>query len=157
VRRETAAGHALPLVDCGHPVYNVPKVIVGSGGGPVSGKRLLVCDDEPAVGRLVRHVAEPLGYAVETTESGEALIQAFDRFKPTLVLLDMVMPGLDGNEVIGWLAGRGTPVRLMVMSGYHSDYANHAKVLAEYKGLGPVVALNKPIDIKDLRRALMAD
>lgn len=120
-------------------------------------KRLLICDDEPAVGRLVRHVAEPLGFAVETTESGRELIAAFDRFRPTLIVLDMVMPGLDGNEVTGWLAERRAATRLVIITGYHPDYVYHAKVLAEYKGLGPVVTLRKPIDLADLRAALLAD
>lgn len=117
-------------------------------------QRLLICDDEPAVGRLVRHIAEPMGYEVETAESGEELIRAFDRFRPTLIFLDMVMPGLDGNEVIGWLAERRAAVRLVIMTGYHPDYVKHAKVLAEYKGLGPVLTLRKPIDLTDLRAAL---
>jgi DNA-binding response OmpR family regulator len=120
-------------------------------------KRLIICDDEPTIGRLVQHVAEELGFAVETAESGRDLIQAFDRFQPTLVLLDMVMPGLDGNEVIGWLAARRASARLILMSGHHPDYINHAKVLAEYKGLGPVVTLTKPIDLGDLRAALTID
>ncbi len=117
-------------------------------------KRLLICDDEPAVGRLLRAVAEPLGYDVLITTGGGELQSRIDGFAPTMIILDMVMPDLDGNEIIGWLARRGTTARLVVMSGYHADYAEHAKVLAEYKGLGPVMTLQKPIDIALLRSVL---
>jgi hypothetical protein len=38
--------------------------------------------------------------------------------------------------------------------GFTSDYATHAKVLAEYKGMRPVIALSKPIDVSELRAVL---
>jgi DNA-binding response OmpR family regulator len=117
-------------------------------------KRLLVCDDETAVGRFVQNVAEPLGYDVRITTSGEELMQIYDAFKPTIVLLDMVMPGVDGNEVIVWLADRGCTARLIIMTGYHPDYADHARILARYKGLGSALTLDKPFGIEELVAAL---
>jgi DNA-binding response OmpR family regulator len=117
-------------------------------------KRLLVCDDETAVGRFVQNVAEPLGYDVRITTSGEELMQIYDAFKPTIILLDMVMPGVDGNEVIVWLADRGCTARLIIMTGYHPDYADHARILARYKGLGSALTLDKPFGIEELVAAL---
>lgn len=63
-------------------------------------RRLLVCDDEPAFGRYVRNVAEDMGYVVAVTASGQELMSSYEDFKPTTIILDMVMPGLDGNEII---------------------------------------------------------
>lgn len=117
-------------------------------------ERLLVCDDEVAVGRLVRNVAEPLGYEVRLTASGEELIACVDEFKPATILLDMVMPGMDGNEVILWLAKHRCTAKLIIMTGYHPQYADHAKILASYKGLGIAATLHKPFGIGDLLAAL---
>ena len=122
----------------------------------MSEKRLLVCDDEPAVGRFIENVAESLGYDLCITTSGEMLMEVYDGFRPTTILLDMVMPGVDGNEVIAWLAKRGCSARLIIMTGYHADYADHAKILAEYKGLGPAITVRKPFGINELRAALTA-
>jgi DNA-binding response OmpR family regulator len=122
----------------------------------MSEKRLLVCDDEPAVGRFVENVAESLGYDLCITTSGEMLMEVYDDFRPTTILLDMVMPGVDGNEVIAWLAKRGCSARLIIMTGYHSDYADHAKILADYKRLGPAITVRKPFGITELRAALTA-
>jgi CheY-like chemotaxis protein len=119
-------------------------------------KRLLVCDDEAAVGRFVQNVAAPLGYDVRITTSGEELIRIYNDFRPTIILLDMVMPDMDGNEVIMWLANRGCTARLIIMTGYHPDYAGHAKILANYKGLGPVMTLDKPFGVEELALALDA-
>ncbi len=66
----------------------------------------------------------------------------------------MIMPGMDGNEVVIWLARQKSPARLIIITGYAPDYAAHAKVLAEYKGLGPVTTLHKPVEVDQLRAAL---
>jgi CheY-like chemotaxis protein len=117
-------------------------------------KRLLVCDDEAAVGRFIRNATEPLGYDVRLSISGPELMQTYDDFKPTVILLDMVMPSMDGNEVIMWLAGRGCTARLILMTGYHPQYADHARILAEYNDLGAAVTLHKPFGVNDLLAAL---
>jgi CheY-like chemotaxis protein len=117
-------------------------------------KRLLICDDEAAFGRLVRHIAEDLGYEVRVTTDGHAFMEAYEAFRPTTIVLDMIMPGMDGNELVLWLAKQKCTARLIIMTGFTPDYATHAKILAEYKGLRPVTTLNKPIEVSELRRVL---
>ena len=117
-------------------------------------KRLLICDDEAAFGRFVQNVAEDLGYEVRVTTDGRAFIEAYKSFKPTMIILDMIMPGMDGNEIVLWLAQQKCTARLIIITGYTPDYAAHAKVLAEYKGLRPVTTLYKPIEVSELRAVL---
>jgi CheY-like chemotaxis protein len=117
-------------------------------------RRLLVCDDEPAFGRFVRNVAEDIGYQVAVTTSGHEFIASYEAFQPTTIILDMVMPGLDGNEIILWLAERRCAAQLIIITGFTPDYAEHAKVLAEYKGLRPAITLSKPLEIAELRAVL---
>ena len=120
----------------------------------MSKRRLLICDDEPAFGRFVKTVAEDLGYEVCATIDGKAFIEAYSGFEPNVIILDMIMPGMDGNEVVLWLAKQQCTARLIIITGYTPDYAAHAKVLAEYKGLRPVITLSKPIDVSELRAVL---
>ena len=117
-------------------------------------KRLLICDDEPAFGRFVKNVAEDLRYDVLVTTDGQQFIEAYDGFQPTTIILDMIMPGMDGNEIVLWLAKQRCTARLIIVTGYMPDYAVHAKVLAEYKGLRTVITLSKPIDVSQLRAVL---
>lgn len=117
-------------------------------------KRLLICDDEAAFGRLVQHVAEDLGYEVRATTEGRAFMEAYSAFAPTTIIIDMIMPGMDGNELVLWLAKQKSTARLIIITGFTPDYAAHAKVLAEYKGLRPVTTLNKPIELSELRAVL---
>jgi len=60
---------------------------------------ILIVDDLPANVRLLRAVLEPRGYAVACAESGEAALARLAQGGIDLVLLDIVMPGLDGYEV----------------------------------------------------------
>ena len=119
-------------------------------------ERLLICDDEPAFGRFVKNVAEDLGYQVELTTTWQAFMQAYLVFKPTTIVLDIVMPGMDGIELVGWLGSRQSSARLIIVTGYTPDYAANAKILAEYKGLGPVTTLHKPVEVSRLRAALQS-
>jgi CheY-like chemotaxis protein len=117
-------------------------------------ERLLVCDDEEALGRFVRNVTQPLGYEVCLATSGEELVARYEAFAPTIILLDMVMPDMDGNEVILWLAEHGYAARLIIMTGYHPQYADHARILADFRGIGSVATLRKPFGIDDLLAVL---
>src|SRR5512132_4331684 len=81
-------------------------------------KRLLICDDEPAFGRFVKNVAEELGYVVRVTTDGDGFIEAYDGFEPTTIVLDMIMPGMDGNELVLWLAKRKCTARVIIITGY---------------------------------------
>jgi DNA-binding response OmpR family regulator len=60
---------------------------------------VLVVDDMPANRKLLADVLSHTGYAVITAASGEEALEKIDRSKPDLVLLDIVMPGIDGYEV----------------------------------------------------------
>jgi CheY-like chemotaxis protein len=116
-------------------------------------RRLLICDDEPAFGRFVKNVAEDLGYEVEVTTTWQAFMQAYLTFSPTTIVLDIVMPGMDGIELVVWLGNLRSSERLIIVTGYAPDYAANAKILAEYKGLGPAL-LHWPRSGQNLARSL---
>lgn len=62
-------------------------------------KRVLVCDDEPYVVESVSYVVRRAGFDVLTAEDGDAALATARREKPDLVFLDIMMPGLPGDEV----------------------------------------------------------
>ena len=117
-------------------------------------KRLLVVDDEPEFGEFVRKVAADLGYEVRVTTNGKAFQAAYHELQPTTVVLDMVMPGMDGNEVVLWLMQQHYAANLIIITGYSPDYAADARRLAEFKGLRSVTMLTKPIRLAKLREVL---
>lgn len=72
----------------------------------MTGARILVVDDEVHVLRLLRRTLEAHGYAVEAVETGEEALDAAARRPPDVVLLDLMLPDLDGLEVCRKLRDR---------------------------------------------------
>lgn len=120
----------------------------------MSEKRLLVVDDEPEFGELVRKVAVGLGFEVRVTTHGREFQDAYREMQPTMIVMDMVMPELDGNELVLWLMEQHYTAHLIIITGYSPDYARDAQVLAEYSGLRSVTTLTKPIGLAKLRQVL---
>ena len=65
----------------------------------MKGERILIVDDTPANLGLLTAALEPLGFEILTASSGEQALKIAGRAQPDLVLLDVMMPGLDGFEV----------------------------------------------------------
>lgn len=63
-------------------------------------QRILVIDDDPAVTSLLKRGLSYEGFAVETAASGEAGLARARHYAPDLIILDIMMPGLDGLEVL---------------------------------------------------------
>ncbi len=85
---------------------------------------VLVADDEPRITKLVGIALGEEGFRVITASSGEEAIRKAEEYRPDVVLLDIVMPDLDGIEVMGQLReGRPVPVILLTAKGSTADKA----------------------------------
>jgi two-component system alkaline phosphatase synthesis response regulator PhoP len=65
--------------------------------------KILVIDDEPSIINLVTAYLKPEGYEVYTASDGNAGLKAARTFKPDLVILDLMLPGMDGIELLSRL------------------------------------------------------
>lgn len=65
----------------------------------MSKNRILVVDDDPNISRLVKMYLEKEGFEVETAYRGDEALKAFRESAPNLVLLDVMLPGMDGWQV----------------------------------------------------------
>ena len=62
-------------------------------------KEILIVDDEPAVVVPIQFLMEQQGYLVMVAERGEDALDLIYQYKPDLVILDILLPGIDGYEV----------------------------------------------------------
>ena len=62
-------------------------------------KEILIVDDEPGVVVPIQYLMEQQGYRVMIAERGEDALDLIYQYKPDLVLLDIMLPGIDGYEV----------------------------------------------------------
>lgn len=93
--------------------------------------RLLVVDDEVEFVNFVCEFADVYGFAVATASNGQIAQQRFHEFNPNIILLDVVMPQVDGIEFIEWLGNQGADVRLIVVTGYNPYYGQLAEKLGK--------------------------
>jgi CheY-like chemotaxis protein len=73
--------------------------------GSISGKALLVDDDE-VVRRGVRQALEPIGWQVTEAENGQVAVEALTAARPDVIILDLMMPKMDGFEFLDELRSR---------------------------------------------------
>ena len=107
----------------------------------LSGSRVLVVDDAPANLDVLRQALEAAGYQVMVAASGEVALDLAGRFTPDLILLDVMMPGLDGFETCRRLKqGEGTRSIPVIFVTARDD----AAALVEGFGAGGEDYVTKP-------------
>ena len=79
------------------------------------GHTILVVDDEPNIRRLVEHHLTGAGYRVRTATNGAEALERFAEETPDLVLLDVLMPGVDGLQVLRSLKSEPDSARVPVL------------------------------------------
>ncbi len=62
-------------------------------------RKILLVDDEPSIQKMLVHALEREGFQVHAVGDGEAALEAFGSFEPHLLILDIMLPKLDGTEV----------------------------------------------------------
>lgn len=67
---------------------------------------IMAVDDEPVVLRVLKGILEPEGYEVLLASDGSSALSLLDEHKPDLVLLDIMMPGLDGFQILNSIRER---------------------------------------------------
>jgi two-component system OmpR family response regulator len=78
--------------------------------------RILVVDDEPNITELLAMALRHEGYAVQSVASGRAALAAVTEFKPALVILDVMLPDLDGFDVLRRLSANGHKVPIIFLT-----------------------------------------
>ena len=79
--------------------------------------RILVIDDEPYVRELLNEFLTGLGYNVATAATGNEALDAVPTFQPDVIVVDRLMPGLSGEEVLDALRRTARTVPVILVSG----------------------------------------
>lgn len=116
--------------------------------------RVLVVDDDPDLAEVIAVVAQDLGFAVRSVQTGDALESSYPEFQPTVVFVDLQMGDTDGIEVLNYLDSQNCKAHIFVMSGYDSRVLKSARDFGLSKGLILGAALEKPLDLDVLEDAL---
>ena len=111
--------------------------------------RILVVDDELEVRLVLREFLSGRGYDVQLAESGMQALEIAEEFNPQVVLLDVMMPKMDGVETLRQLL-EAKPGLSVIMVTANSDVGTTSKLLA----LGAADYIPKPFDLDYLDQAI---
>lgn len=120
----------------------------------MSGRKILVVDDDPSIREILSIQLTRLGYAVTTAADGTEAVEAFKADPPDAILMDLMMPRLDGlascqqiRAVEKKTGAKRTPVLFLTARD-----STHDKTSAALSGGDEFVA--KPVSMQELRERL---
>jgi len=116
-------------------------------------KRILIIDDEKNLTKIMKLNLEGTGkYEVRTENEGSQGIAAAKEFKPNVILLDGVMPGMDGGDVAYQLSKEEDTKNIPVV--FLTGVANKSEVEKSGSVIAKHVFIAKPVDIEELTAAI---
>jgi two-component system, chemotaxis family, chemotaxis protein CheY len=113
--------------------------------------KVLVVDDSGLARRMMRQMLEEMGHSVEEATDGAAALERYYINRHDLVLLDMVMDGMYGLEVLAKMRELNPDVRVIVAT---ADIQNSTR--EQVRGAGAAAFVNKPVNRKELAGVVAA-
>ena len=111
----------------------------------MTGNLILLVDDEPNIIELAQLYLEREGYRIISAADGQAALIAVDKHRPDLIVLDLMLPEIDGLEVCRILRGKKDPVAILMLTARDEDID---KILG--LELGADDYLTKPFNPREL-------
>jgi DNA-binding response OmpR family regulator len=116
--------------------------------------RLLLIDDEPALAAFVAKAADLCGFEPVIADQDQQFRDSFLANRPRMVVLDLGMPGMDGVELLRFLASEEFHEPVLIISGFDRRVLESAVRLGEALGLQMVGPLEKPTRLEELEEIL---
>jgi DNA-binding response OmpR family regulator len=114
--------------------------------------KILVIEDDPAMRRMIVRTLAAAGHEMIEAKDGQEGLSHFRVDRPTLVITDVLMPGVDGLETIRALRGYAPRVAIIAISGGGST--QNMSFLDFAKKLGADAVIEKPFRARDLVAAV---
>ena len=115
----------------------------------MQGRRVLIVDDDPAIRQILRVLLERDGIAADIAEDGERATAMMRERTYSVVLLDLMMPRLDGRGVIAFMNEHHIETPVIVISAVSDVGADLDPRLVR-------VVMQKPFEARDLRKVVAA-
>lgn len=112
--------------------------------------RILIVEDEPAVAAFISSALQSKGHEVVVAGSGEEALSILEQDWPEAVLLDVVMPGLSGIDVLRRIRPTQPGLPVVILTG-RADAAQ----IAEARRLGVTDVIEKPVGLRQISEALL--
>ena len=109
---------------------------------------VLIIDDDKHIRHLIKAVLEPMGHQIVEAANGKDALQTIQSNTPSLVIVDIFMPEIDGIEIIKNLRNTQSDIKIIAISGRGA--LDNVDVLEVAQRLGATHTLPKPFEIREL-------
>jgi len=117
----------------------------------VPSNRLIVIDDEPSSSATIGRIARGCGYdPIFTTDADDFRSRTLS-WNPTVIVMDLAMPEMDGGQLMEWLALQGCKAHILIVSGHDLARLREAEETGRALGLKIAGSLQKPLHLELLR------
>lgn len=120
-------------------------------------QRLLILDDDEMIGQTISYIARSMGLEARTTSKASDFFVLLEEWQPGRIALDLVMPDMDGVQVLAELAKRDCRAEIIITSGVGPRVLDAARRSAREHGLNILGVLSKPFSPANLRQLLTAE
>lgn len=120
-------------------------------------RKLLVVDDQDSITRIVSKIGSRLGYDVRAVNDPTEAFDEFDTFRPDVLVIDLVMPEVDGIDVLHKILAIGTDAQIIVMSGFGKGYLRLGQEVGAFHDHTGITTLAKPFRRAELVALLARD
>ncbi len=119
---------------------------MGKDLSDITGK-ILIVDDEKAITDLFSHILRDMGFEVTAVDDGEEALKIIDRYKPDVIVSDVHMPRIDGDELFRRIIGRlpSYAKKFVFLTG-----SNINNKLQQFLAASGCEVLVKPFDVFEL-------
>lgn len=111
--------------------------------------KILLCDDEIFARDAMANLIKRKGFDVVVASTGEECISLFEKEKPDIVFLDVILPDLDGDHLHKYLKELNPDVKVYYITGSETVFTRE-----NAQNIGAKGYLQKPVDIDELLKTL---
>ncbi len=119
-------------------------------------RNVVIVDDDIGMAEFVSDATEMLGYVPITVSDGRQCLDLIRKAPPACIIMDIVMPDMDGVELLNQLSEMRSTSPIIVMSGYDGKYLESVSLIAEAHGIEVLGSLMKPFSVDHLEPLLAA-
>ena len=112
-------------------------------------KKILIVDDEAGIVEEVKTYFEEEGYEVCAADTGKEGLEALEKFRPDIILLDMKLPDISGIQVLKICKEKYPAIKVIVITGYVDQ-----QIIDEAERLGRDAFLQKPFNLERLQQEI---
>jgi len=118
-------------------------------------KKFLIVEDDKQISEIISRICKEEGGEARSVNEPSLFVPEYAEFKPDIIILDIIMPEMDGFEIIRYLSENRSQAKIIILSGQES-YRHMAEKMAASLDVNIVDNIPKPFRIANVRHTIQS-